>query len=57
MLSLCQTRVIRILRDFGSFDVDVIERQRDNVNSDSDINLDEDISNSADHDEDNMFHV
>ena len=49
--------MIRILRDFGSFDVDVIERQRDNVNSDSDISLDEDISNSADHDEDNMFHA
>ena len=35
----------------GSFDIDVIERQHDTVDSDSDTSLDEDISNSADHDE------
>ena len=53
MLLLCQTCVIWILRDFleGSFEVDIIERQHDTVDSDSDISLDEDISDGADHDE------
>ena len=41
----------------GSFDVDVIERQRDTVDSDSNFSLDEDISNGADHDENDMLHV
>ena len=41
----------------GSFKVDVVERQHDNVDSDSDISLDEDISNGAGHDENDMFHV
>ena len=38
----------------GSFDVD---KQHDTVDSDSNISLDEDIFNGADHDENYMFHV
>ena len=51
--------MIRILRDFWKvvFDVEIIERQHDTVDSDSDIDLDEDISNGADNDENDMFHV
>ena len=39
----------------GSFVVDVVERQHDTVDSDSDISLDEGISNGADHDENDMY--
>ena len=39
----------------GSFDIDFVERQHNTI--DSDISFDEDISNSADHDENDMFHV
>ena len=41
----------------GSFDIDVVERQHNTVNSDSDFSLDEDISNDADRDENDMLHV
>ena len=41
----------------GSFNVDVIERRHDTVDNDSGISLDEDVSNGADHDEKDMFHV
>ena len=40
-----------------SFDVNIVEKQHNTVNSDSDISLDEDISNGADHDINDMFHV
>ena len=41
----------------GSFDVDVVERKHDTVNSDGDINLHEYNSDDADHNENDMFHV
>ena len=41
----------------GSFDVDVVKRRHDTVDSDSDISLDENISDGTDHDENDMFHV
>ena len=41
----------------GSFDVNVVERQHDTVNSDSNISLDENVSNGADHDENDMFNA
>ena len=41
----------------GSFDIEVVERQHDTVNRDSDISLDEDVSNGAGHDEKDMFHA
>ena len=40
-----------------SFDIDIVERQHDTVDSDSDISLDEDISKGADHNENDMFHI
>ena len=53
------TRVIQNFEGFleGSFDVNVVERQHDTVDSDSNISLDEDISNGADRDENDIFHV
>ena len=41
----------------GRFDVDIVKRQHDTVDSDSDTSLDEYIFNYADHEANDMFHV
>ena len=38
----------------GSFDVDIIKKQHNTVDNDSNVGLDEDISNSTDHDENDV---
>ena len=52
--------MIRILREFfeGHFDInDVVKKQHNTADTDSEISLDEDIYNSPDHDENDMFRV
>ena len=44
--------------DFGGFlegSFDIVKRQHNTVDSDSDISLDEDISDGDDHDENDMY--